>query len=105
MPLCDIGCLRLDWPKDLFAFVGRYQSELEQMRKACRDRFGQAAAGTCPTCDKYIQFNLTSVNTWLCIISIWHSYGAARLPGVRFGRGQHRTVWTICAGRTTHRYQ
>ena len=36
----DIGCLRLDWPKDLFAFVGRYQCELEQMRKACRDRFG-----------------------------------------------------------------
>ena len=21
--LSDIGCLRLDWPKDLFAFVGR----------------------------------------------------------------------------------
>ena len=23
--LSEIGCLRLDWPKDLFAFVGRYQ--------------------------------------------------------------------------------
>ena len=51
MPLSDIGCLRLDWPKDLFAFVGRYQLELEQMRKACRDRFGPAAAGTYPTCE------------------------------------------------------
>ena len=30
--LSDIGCLRLDWPKDLFVFVGRYQLELEQMR-------------------------------------------------------------------------
>ena len=53
VPLSDIGCLRLDWAKDLFAFVGRYQLELEQMRKACRDRFGPAAAGTCPTCEKY----------------------------------------------------
>ena len=25
----DIGCLRLDWPRNLFAFVGRYQLELE----------------------------------------------------------------------------
>ena len=24
----------------------------------CRDRFGPAAAGTCPTCEKYIQVNL-----------------------------------------------
>ena len=58
VPLSEIGCLRLDWPKDLFAFVGRYQLELEQMRKACRDRFGPAASGTCPTCDKFIQVNL-----------------------------------------------
>ena len=50
--LSDIGCLRLDWPRDLFAFVGRYQLELEQMRKVCRDRFGPAASGLCPTCDK-----------------------------------------------------
>ena len=103
VPLCDIGCLRLDWPKDLFAFVGHYQSELEQMRKACRDRFGPAAPVTCPTCEKYIQVNLG--NTWLCIISIWRSYGAARSPGVRFGKGQHKTVWTTCAGHTTHRYR
>ena len=26
VPLSDIGCLRLDWPNDLFAFVGRYQN-------------------------------------------------------------------------------
>ena len=54
--LSDIGCLRLDRLKELFAFVGRYQ--LEQMRKACRDRFGPASSGTCPTCDKYIKVNL-----------------------------------------------
>ena len=59
MTLSDIGCLRLDWLRDLFAFVGRYQLELEQMRKVCRDRLGPAASGACPTCDKYIK-----VNTW-----------------------------------------
>ena len=46
--LSDIGCLRLDWPRDLFAFVGCYQLELEQMRKECRDRFGPAASGPVP---------------------------------------------------------
>ena len=78
VPLCDIGCLRLDWPKDLFAFVGRYQLELEQMRKACRDRFRPAAAGTCPTCDKYIQvylgkhvalYHLDLVQLWRCLVA------------------------------------
>ena len=56
--LSEIGLLRLDWPKDLFAFVGRYQCELEQMRKVCRDRFGPTASSPCPTCDKYIKVNL-----------------------------------------------
>ena len=58
VPLNEIGCLRLDWPNNLFSFVGHYQLELEQMRKACRDRFGPAASGTCPTCDKFMQVNL-----------------------------------------------
>ena len=58
VPLSEIGCLRLDWPKDLFSFVGRYQLELEHMRKECRDRFGGSSSGTCPTCDKFIQVNL-----------------------------------------------
>ena len=56
--LSDIGCLRLDWPKDLFTFVGHYQCKLEQMRKTCRERFGPTATGTCPTCEKHIQVNL-----------------------------------------------
>ena len=56
--LSDIGCLRLDWPRDLFTFVERYQCELEQMRKTCRECFGPTASGTCPTCERYIQVNL-----------------------------------------------
>ena len=98
VPLSEIGCLRLDWPKDLFSFVGRYQLELEHMRKECRDRFGGSSSGTCRRVIS--TFRLTSVNTWLCITWIWHSYGAAQLAGVRFGRGHLRTVWTTCAEHT-----
>ena len=58
VPLSDIGSLRLDWPKELFNFVGRYQLELEQMRKECRDRFEGISSGACPTCEKFIQVNL-----------------------------------------------
>ena len=73
VPLSEIGCLRLDWPKDLFAFVGRYQLELEQMRKVCRDRFGPAAC-TCPTCEKYIQVNLGKHMALyhLDLAQLWH---------------------------------
>ena len=98
-PLSEIGCLRLDWPKDLFSFVGRYQLELEEMRKVCRDRFGPAASGTCPTCDKYIQVNLGKhvalyhldlAQLWCCPVDwcpVWR-------------RGHHRTVWTTCEEHT-----
>ena len=58
VPLSEIGCLRLDWPQELFTFVGRYQLELEQMRKECRDRFEGVSSGACPTCEKNIQNNL-----------------------------------------------
>ena len=90
VPLCDIGCLRLDWPKDLFAFVGRYQLELEQMRKACRDRFGPAAAGTCPTCEKYIQVNLGKH------VALYHlDLAVMALPG-RLVSGLERDITRLC---------
>ena len=47
-----------EWPKVAFTFVGRYQLELEQMRKECRDRFEGISSGACPTCEKFIQNNL-----------------------------------------------
>ena len=58
VPISEIGCLRLDWPKELFSFVGRYQMELEQMRKECRDQYSNVTSGTCPTCEKFIHVNL-----------------------------------------------
>ena len=97
VPLSEIGCLRLDWPKDLFAFVGRYQLELEQMRKVCRDRFRASASGMCPTCEKYIQVNLGAHNTpisvkagnlarwfppWTVTREQWHSMSRPSVSGI-----------------------
>ena len=56
--LCDLGCLRLDWPKALFTFMGRYQLDLERLRRECRERFGHTQSGLCTFCGKYIQQNL-----------------------------------------------
>ena len=39
MALSDLGCLRLDWPRALCTSMGRYQSDLEQLRRECRERF------------------------------------------------------------------
>ena len=36
--LSELGCLRLDWPKTLLTFMSRYQFDLDQMRKECRER-------------------------------------------------------------------
>ena len=35
--LCDLGCLRLDWPKAFFIFMGRYQLDLERLCR-CREQ-------------------------------------------------------------------
>ena len=34
--LSDLGCLRLDWPRALFTFMGRYQLDLERLRQEYR---------------------------------------------------------------------
>ena len=107
VPLSDIGCLRLDWPKDLFAFVGRYQLELEQMRKACRDRFGPAASGTCSTCEKYIQVNLGKhvalyhldlAQLWRCPVAWCPVWKGTSQDCVDHMRRAHNTPISVKAG-------
>ena len=107
VPLSEIGCLRLDWPKDLFAFVGRYQLELEQMRKACRDRFGPAASGTCPTCDKFIQVNLGKhvalyhldlAQLWRCPVDWCPVWKGTSQDCVDHMRRAHNTPISVKAG-------
>ena len=56
--LSDIGCLCLDWPRALFTFIGRYQLDLERLRRDCRERFESTQSDLCTFCGKYIQQNL-----------------------------------------------
>ena len=56
--LSDLGCLWLEWPKTLFTFMSRYEFDLDQMRKECRERYGFTQSGQCTTCGKHIQMNL-----------------------------------------------
>ena len=54
----EFGCLLLDWLKTLFTFMSRYQFDLDQMRKDCREQFGSTLSGNCTHCGKHIQQNL-----------------------------------------------
>ena len=56
--LSDLGCLLLEWLKPLLTFMSRYQFDLDQMRKECREWFGSTQSGKCTTCGKHIQMNL-----------------------------------------------
>ena len=56
--LSDLRCLRLEWPKTLFTFMSRYQFDMDQMHKECRERFGSTQSGKCTTCGKHTQMNL-----------------------------------------------
>ena len=47
--------LRRIWPQALFAFMSRYQQDLERMRK---EWFGSTQSGNCTHCGKYIQRDL-----------------------------------------------
>ena len=69
--LSELGCLRLDWPRALFTLMARYQFELDQMRKECRERLGstQSVASTFSK----IWADMSLYATWS-----WHSCGGAR---------------------------
>ena len=105
--LVELGCLRLDWPKELFTFVGRYQCELEQMRKICRERFGSTGSGTCPTCEKYIHVNLGKhfaayhldlAQLWRCPVSWCTLWKGTSQDCVDHMRKAHRTPSYVTAG-------
>ena len=107
VPLSEIGCLQLDQPKDLFSFVGRYQLELEQMRKECRDRFSGVTSGTCPTCEKFIQVNLGKhvalyhldlAQLWRCPVGWCPVWKGTSQDCVDHMRRAHNTSLSVKAG-------
>ena len=56
--LSELDYLRRIWPRAVFAFMTRYQQDLERKRKECKDRFGCTQSGNCTHCGKYIQMDL-----------------------------------------------
>ena len=56
--LSELDYLRRIWPRAVFAFMTRYQQDLELKRKECKERFGFTQSGNCTHCGKYIQMDL-----------------------------------------------
>ena len=83
VPTSELNYLRHVWPWALFAFMTRYQQDLERMRKECKERFGSTQSGNCTHCGKYIQrdlgkhiafYHLELAQLWRCPVmwcTVW----------------------------------
>ena len=58
VPLSELDYLRRTWPRAVFAFMTRYQQDLELKQKEYKERFGCTQSGNCTHCGKYIQMDL-----------------------------------------------
>ena len=79
----ELNYLRRVWPRPLFAFMSRYQQDLERMQKECKERFGSTQSENCTHCGKYIQrhlgkhiafYHLELVQMWRCPVmwcTVW----------------------------------
>ena len=56
--LSELDYLCRIWPWAIFAFMTRYQQDLERKRKECKERFSCTQSGNCTHCGKYIQMDL-----------------------------------------------
>ena len=105
--MSELGCLRLDWPQEFFTFVGRYQLQLEQMRKECGDRFEGISSGACPTCEKFIQvnlgrhvamFHLDLAQLWRCPVGWCPVWKGTSQDCIDHMRKAHNSPMTMKAG-------
>ena len=76
MATSELDYLRRMWPPwALFAFMTRYQQDLEHKRNECKERFGCTQSGNCTHCGKNIQrdlgkhiafYHLELAQLWCC---------------------------------------
>ena len=87
--------------------MGRYQLELEQMRKECRDRFEGISSGACPTCEKFIQVNLVRhvalyhldlAQLWRCHVGWCPVWKGTSQDCIDHMRRAHNTPISVKAG-------
>ena len=64
--MSDLGCLRLNWPRAIFSFLGRCRVDLEHLCHECRERFGstQSVHSVASTFSK-IWADMSPVITWI----------------------------------------
>ena len=62
------------WARALFAFMTRYQQDLERKRRECKERFGCTQSRNCTHCGKYIQLDLGKHIAFyhLELAQLWH---------------------------------
>ena len=62
------------WAQALFAFMTRYQQDLERKRRECKERFGCTQSRNCTHCGKYIQLDLGKHIAFyhLELAQLWH---------------------------------
>ena len=68
--LSELDYLCRIWPWALFAFMKRYQQDLERKRKEFKERFGCTQSGNCTHCGKYIQIDLGKRRTHKVPLSV-----------------------------------
>ena len=56
--ISELNYLRRTWLRAVFAFMTRYQQDLEMKRKECKERFGCTQSGQCTHCGKHIWMDL-----------------------------------------------
>ena len=71
--LSELDYLRRIWLWAIFAFMTRYQQDLEQKRRECKERFGCTESRNCTHCGKYMQMDVGKHNAFyhLELAQLW----------------------------------
>ena len=114
--LSDLGCLRLDWPRAIFSFMGRYQVDLEHLRHEYRERFSSVQSGLCTYCGRYIQqdlgrhvacYHLDLAQLWRCPVTwctVWRGTPQDCIDHMRKAHTVPATVKAIWHNGSLHEH-
>ena len=101
--LSELDYLRCIWPRAVFAFMTRYQQDLNANERSARNVLvapSQETVHIVVNIFRWIWASTLLFTTWKL-----RSCGVALLCGVRYGKGLLRTVLITCGVRTRCRYQ
>ena len=105
--LSELDYLHRIWPRDIFAFMTRYQQDLERRRKECKERFGCTQSENCTHCGKYIQmdlgkhiafYHLELAQLWRCPVMWCTVWKGTAQDCIDHMRGTHKVLLSVKAG-------